>query len=235
MNNLQARVKLATGQGELFEQAWGKVVKTAQETNSALSATGDLFARVATVGKEAGLNGQAAIEQSMAITRAVNQAAQLSGASAEASKAAITQLIQGLQSGVLRGDEFNSVMEQAPRLAKALADGLGVTTGELRKMAEAGELSAQTVIDALKGQSDAVAQEFAKLPPTVGRALQDLSTQWTLYVGELDKSSGASAAAAAAIQALAENLKTLGGLLLDAGQATAAFVALGVAQHFLGK
>ena len=234
VNNLRSRIELVTGAGADFAAAWDGVQRVALATHSALEETGTLFARVAQAGKDAGLNTQQASEQSLRLVETINQAAQLSGASAQASSAAITQLVQGFQSGVLRGDEFNSVMEQAPRLAQALADGLGVTTGELRKMAEAGELSAQKVIDALKGQSDAVAQEFAKLPPTVGRALQDLSTQWTLYVGELDKSSGASAAAAAAIQALAENLKTLGGLLLDAGQATAAFVALGVAQHFLG-
>ncbi|MVT28788.1 tape measure protein [Acidovorax citrulli] len=65
-------------------------------------------------------------------------------------------------------------MEQSPRLARALADGLGVTTGELRKMAEAGLLTSDTVIKALQGQSQTVATEFSKLPPTVGRALQDL-------------------------------------------------------------
>jgi len=126
------------------------------------------------------------------------------------------------------------VMEQAPRLAKALADGLGVTTGELRKMAEAGALTAQAVIGALQGQGAALQQEFVQLPATVGRALQDLSTQWTLYVGELDKSSGASSTAAQAIGLLSGNLRQLGGLLMDAGQAMAAFVALGVAQHFYG-
>ncbi len=234
INNLRSRIELVTGAGNDFAAAWDGVQRVALATHGALEETGALFARVAQAGKDAGLNTQQASEQSLRLVETINQATQLSGASAQASSAAITQLVQGFQSGVLRGDEFNSVMEQAPRLAKALADGLGVTTGELRKMAEAGALSTQTVIDALKGQSDAVAQEFAKLPPTVGRALQDLSTKWTLYVGELDKSSGASSAAAAAIQALAGNLRTLGGLLLDAGQATAAFVALGVAQHFLG-
>ena len=55
----------------------------------------------------------------------------------------------------MRGEEFNSVMEQSPRLAKAMADGLGVTTGELRKMAGEGQLTSETVIKALQGQSDA--------------------------------------------------------------------------------
>ncbi len=193
-----------------------------------------LFTRLTQAGKDAGLNTAAATKQSLALTETINQAIQLSGASAQASSAAITQLVQGLQGGALRGDEFNSVMEQSPRLARALADGLGVTTGELRKMAEAGLLTSDTVIKALQGQSQTVATEFSKLPPTVGRALQDLSTQWTLYVGETDKATGASAAAATAINAVSSNLRTIAGLLIDAGQATAAFIALRLAQHFLG-
>ncbi|ATG92631.1 tape measure protein [Paracidovorax citrulli] len=186
--------------------------------HSALEETGVLFTRLTQAGKDAGLNTAAATKQSLALTETINQAIQLSGASAQASSAAITQLVQGLQGGALRGDEFNSVMEQSPRLARALADGLGVTTGELRKMAEAGLLTSDTVIKALQGQSQTVATEFSKLPPTVGRALQDLSTQWTLYVGETDKATGASAAAATAINAVSSNLRTIAGLLIDAGR-----------------
>lgn len=234
VNNLQARIKLVTGEGENFKQSWQGVTEVALRTHSALEETGVLFTRLAQAGKDAGLSTASASAQSLALTETINQAIQLSGAGAQASSAAITQLVQGLQGGALRGDEFNSVMEQSPRLAKALADGLGVTTGELRKMAEAGALTSDTVIKALKGQSDTVASEFNKLPPTVGRALQDLSTQWTLYVGDTDKATGASAAAATAINALASNLKTIAGLLIDAGQAALAFTALRLAQHFLG-
>jgi tape measure domain-containing protein len=229
-NNLQARIKLVTGEGAAFQAAFDGVTAVAQRTNTSLESTGNLFAKILESGKALGM-GQAA---ALSLTETVNKAIQLSGASAQASEAAVTQLIQGLQGGVLRGDEFNSVMEQSPRLAKALADGLSVTTGELRKMAEAGQLSSETVIKALQGQADVVASEFNKLPPTVGRAIQNLSTSWTLYVGETDKATGASSAAASAINLLAGNLKTVAGFLLDAGQAAAGFVAIKLAQHFLG-
>ena len=234
VNNLQARLKLVTGEGEAFGTAWAGVQDVALRTNSALEETGTLFSRLAQAGKDAGQSTDDASAGALALTETINQAIQLSGASAQASSAAITQLVQGLQGGVLRGDEFNSIMEQSPRLARALADGLGVTTGELRKMAEAGALTSETVIGALRGQSDAVAAEFSKLPPTVGRALQNLSTQWQLYVAETDKATGASTTAATAINALAGNLNTIAGLLMDAGQAAAAFAALRLAQHFLG-
>ena len=234
VNNLQARLKLVTGEGKAFGDAWSGVQDVALRTNSALEETATLFSRLAQAGKDAGQSSADATTNALALTETINQAIQLSGASAQASSAAITQLVQGLQGGVLRGDEFNSIMEQSPRLARALADGLSVTTGELRKMAEAGLLTSETVIGALKGQSDTVAAEFSKLPPTVGRALQNLSTQWQFYVADTDKATGASTTAASAINALAGNLKTIAGLLIDAGQAAAAFAALRLAQNFLG-
>jgi tape measure domain-containing protein len=233
-NNLAARIKLATGEGELFEAAMEGVQDIALRTNSALEGTGDLFARLTDAGKSAGLQTQEAVSQALDLTESINQAVQVSGAGAQASDAALRQLIQGLQGGALRGDEFNSVMEQSPRLAKAMADGLGVTTGELRKMANEGRLTADVVIASLKSQADTLKSEFATLPPTVGRAVQNLSTAWTVYVGETDKATGASKAAAQAINALAENLSKVAGYLIDAGQAAAAFAALKLAQTFLG-
>ncbi|HMR70482.1 MAG TPA: tape measure protein, partial [Rubrivivax sp.] len=229
-SNLQARVRLVTGEGAAFEEAWAGVAQVANSTSTSLEATGTLFARIAQAGKDMGVSQR----EALALTETINQAVAVSGGGAQAAEAAITQLIQGLQAGVLRGEEFNSVMEQSPRLAKALADGLGVPIGELRKLAQAGELTTETVVRSLRGQSDAVAAEFGKLPPTVGRALQTLSNNWTLYVGEVDKANGISAAAARAITALAGNLDTLGSVLITAGQAAAAFKALQLAQALLG-
>ena len=230
--NLEARIKLATGEGPQFQAAFAGVTKVALDTNSALDETGTLFARLAKAGKDAGQSAQVAQENALGLTRTINQAIQLSGGSADAAKAAITQLIQGLQSGVLRGEEFNSVMEQAPRLAQALANGLGVTTEQLRKMAEQGALTADTVMKSLQGQADVVAGEFSKLPPTVGRALQNLTTQWTLYVGESDKGLISSANAAKVIDALAKNLDTVVSTLTAAGKAWAAIKIAGLVADF---
>ena len=229
--NLAARIRLVTGEGPAFDAAFKGVFAVATRTSSAVEATGQLFTKLAQAGKALGVS-QA---EALALTETINQAVQLGGASAASSEAAITQLVQGLQSGVLRGDEFNSVMEQAPRLAQALADGLGVATGELRKMAEAGQLSADVVVQALRGQASTLSSEFSKLPQTVGRALQNLSTEWTRYVGEVDKANGISNAAASAINALASNLDTLGALLATAGKAAAAYAALRLGQMFRDK
>lgn len=228
-NNLSAKVELATGKGAAFTPAFEGVFQVATRTSSALETTGNLFTKLAEAGKAIGVSNA----QALALTETINQATQLSGASAESANAALVQLIQGLQSGVLRGEEFNSVMEQAPRLAKALADGLGVTTGELRKQAEAGRLTSDVVIKALQGQALVVQQEFDKLPPTVGRALQNIETQWTKYVGEVDKANGISVKAAEAIGFVGKHLDDLGKILLTAGEAWAAFKAIDLAGVFL--
>ncbi len=227
--NLQARIRLATGEGVAFDTAFKGVLDVAQRTNTSLQATGELFTRIATAGKAIGVTTADALR----LTETINQSLIVSGASAESSSAAVTQLIQGLQSGVLRGEEFNSVMEQAPRLAKALSDGLGVTTGELRKLAEAGQLTSAAVIQSLLGQSAALKAEFDKMPLTIGRSIQSLSNAWTQYIGEASNATGASATVAKAIDLVAKNLDTLAALLYGAGKAAIAFKAIRVAEEFL--
>lgn len=228
-NNLAARVKLVTGEGAAFQGAFQGIFDIATRTGSAVETVGNLFAKVAQAGKAFGVTQQQALD----LTQTITQAVALSGESAQASDAAIVQLVQGLQSGVLRGQEFNSVMEQSPRLARALADGLGTTTGQLRQLAEQGALTADVVIRALQGQASAIQSEFSALPPTVGRALQNLSTEWTRYVGEADKASGASATAAGAIQALAQNLDTVVGAVKAATEVYLIFKAVDLAGSLL--
>ncbi|WP_373224516.1 tape measure protein, partial [Proteus mirabilis] len=75
------------------------------------------------------------------LTETVSKAVAISGASTTAAQAALTQFGQALASGQLRGEELNSVMEQTPALAKAIADGMGVSVGELRKKAQDGEMT----------------------------------------------------------------------------------------------
>lgn len=229
-NNLAARLKLVTGEGQAFDSALQGVLDVATRTGTALETTGNLFTRIAQAGKEFGLSQRDALS----LTESINQAVQVSGASAQASDAAITQLIQGLQSGVLRGEEFNSVMEQAPRLAQALAAGVGVTTGELRSLAQQGALTSETVVRALQGQAAALKREFDQLPPTVGRALQNLQTQWTAYIGQQDQATGSSAAAAKALDLLGKNLSEIASTLKVAGEAWLAYKLLDLA-NTLGR
>ena len=211
--NLSARINIATKDGGDFTSAMAGVHQVALMTNSSLEATGDLFTRLNGVGKEMGMTQQ----NSLDLTKTINQAIQTSGGSAQASEAAVQQFIQAMQGGVLRGEEFNSIMEGGYGVAEALAKGLGVTTGELRKMAENGELGAERVYKALLSQKDAVQKTYDSFPLTVSNALQKIATSWQILIGEIDQSNGASATAAQWLSILADNMNLLKPIIDDIG------------------
>lgn len=203
--NLSTRINIATKDGGNFASAMAGVHQVALMTNSSLEATGNLFTKINDTGKEMGMTQQQALD----LTKTINQAIKIGGGSAQASEAAVQQFTQALQSGVLRGDEFNSIMEQAPGLTSAMAKGLGVTTGELRKMAEAGELSAERVAKALQSQAGEVQKTYDQFPTTIGNALQKIATSWQILIGEMDQFNGASATVANALSIIADNLGIL--------------------------
>ncbi|WP_312309676.1 tape measure protein [Acinetobacter variabilis] len=203
--NLSVRIQIATREGGDFSSAMAGVHQVALATNSSLQATGDLFTRLNTVGKEMGMTQQQALD----LTKTVTQAIQIGGGTAQASEAAITQFIQAMQGSVLRGEEFNSIMENGYGLAEALAKGLGVTTGELRKMAENGELTSERVVKAIQSQATQIQETYNQFPTTISNALQKISTQWQILIGEMDQANGSSATVANALSVIADNLGIL--------------------------
>jgi tape measure domain-containing protein len=229
--NLSGRLSIAIGEHGNLQKAMNDVKNVAINTNSNLTATGDLYARLTKIGQEM----KWPQEQALALTETINKATQVGGGSAAANEAAITQLNQALGSGVLRGDEFNSMMEQSPRLTQALADGLGVTTGKLREMAGEGQLTTDVVTKALLSQSEVISAEFAKFPTTIGASIENLKTAWTVYIGEADAATGASAKVAEALKFVSENLDTIVSTLMLAGQAFIAYKALNIGMMFLDK
>ncbi|WP_349929471.1 tape measure protein [Acinetobacter sp. A1-4-2] len=229
--NLSGRLTIAIGEHGNLKKAMDDVRNVAIATNSNLTATGDLYARLTKIGQEM----KWPQEQALALTETINKAIQVGGGSAASNEAAITQLNQALGSGVLRGDEFNSMVEQSPRLTQAMADGLGVTIGKLREMAEAGKLTTDVVTKALLSQSEKISAEFAKFPATIGASIENLKTAWTTYIGEADAASGASTKVAEAIKYVADNLDSIVSTLTLAAQAFIAYKALNIAGVFLDK
>lgn len=183
------------------EQA--KVVEIATQSRSDLEATNDLYTKFIGVTQTLGVaQGKAAIA-----TKAVGQALQIGGVSADAAKGTILQLGQALGSGVLRGDEFNSMMEglgvQSP-LIKAIADEFHVTTAELRKLAEAGELVSGRVFKAIIDAAPKISTEFDKLDPTLGGAWSNATTAATNFFAAINQGSGASGSLANILLTIAE-------------------------------
>ncbi|MEW5972342.1 MAG: tape measure protein [Pseudomonadota bacterium] len=224
-NTLQSRLKLATQTQHEFNTASEQVFAIAQRTRTGLEATVSLYGKLQAAVR--GLGGEQ--QDALALTEAISQSFAISGTEAGAASGAILQLGQALASGALRGDEFNSVMEASPRLMQAIADGMGVPIGALRKMAEEGKLTAEAVVQALLTQKDKLAAEYAQMPQTVGGAFQQLQNAIMRYVGEADQATGASKTLAAAIIALSQNLdllaKAIGALLLMLGGAWIARMA----------
>lgn len=172
------------------------------KTNQSIQATSGVYQRFAQ-NAEALKISQA---QVASLTETVSKAVAMSGASAESAQAALMQFGQALGSGVFRGDEFNSVMEQTPGLAKAIADGLGVTTGELRNMAKEGELTTDVLIPALERAKSSVDSQFGSRILTISAALENLSTATVKWVGETDNAIGVSRTAAEIINGFSHHL-----------------------------
>lgn len=225
---LAGRLQLVAGAGDALTRALADVRTVANAAGADINATGDLYATLARTTKESaeGVNG---------LTKTIAQANSISNQGAAAADGAVRQLSQALASGVLRGDEFNSVMEQAPRLVQAMADGLGVTIGQLRQMAGDGKLTTEAIIGALRSQAAVIDQEFTVLPDTIARATQRMANEWQVFIGELDRTTGASDTVAAALGGVANNLHAIGAAALLAGEAVlAGFIGkatIGVVQY----
>lgn len=198
-SNLRARLDLVTNSEDKLAAAIDQTYAIAQRTSTGLSATAELYGRMQKATDSLGRSQADALRS----TDLINKTFQVSGTAAATANASIIQLAQGLGAGALRGDEFNSVLEGSPRLAQALTDSLGVNVGQLRKMAEAGELTAETIIGALLEQGEAIDAEFAQLPLTVGRAWVQIENAALAAIGNIDREIGASGALAAGIQAIA--------------------------------
>lgn len=181
----------------------------AQDTRSALGSTAELFSGIS----RAAATLKVSEGSILAVTRTINQGFRVSGGSQASADAAVMQLMQGLSSGVLRGEEFNSVMEQAPRLAQALADALGKTRGELRAMAEQGQLTAETVVKALLSQAEAIDAEYQRMQATIGEGWTVILTGAERWVGQAATATGAAALLANTLVGLGENFGVVGALV----------------------
>lgn len=200
--SLNARLKLATNSASEFATAQAAVFNIAQRSGSDLVSVGDLYASLSRSTQQLGVSQSALL----GVVESINQALVISGGSSESAAAALVQLGQGFSAGALRGEELNSVMEQAPRLAKAIADGLGVPIGKLREMGQAGELTAERVFSALQKSSGALQKEFEQMPITVSRATTEAGNSLLRLIGVIDQATGATGALALAISGVSRGV-----------------------------
>lgn len=182
-----------------------RVFDIAQRTRTSLEGTSTLYARMERSLAQYGVTGK----QVAQVTETINKSMIVSGATTAEATAAIIQFSQGLQSGVLRGDEFRSVMEQAPRLGKMIADGLGVGTAGLREMANNGKLTADVVINAISKAAGTIDEEFGRTMPTFAQRWNMATNNVVRFAGTSQQVQGIVKAMGDGVELLSENLGTL--------------------------
>ncbi|MEX8081525.1 tape measure protein [Acinetobacter nosocomialis] len=210
---LQNRLKLVTNSQVELNKATEDTFRIAQKTYSTWNSVLQVYQRFSDNAKTLNLN----MDETARLTETVSKAVAISGASAEAADAALVQFGQALASGTLRGEELNSVMEQTPALAKAIAQGMGITVGQLRSVAAEGKITSKEIVKALKNVQDDVDALFAKTDITIGQSLTLLNNEITKFVGESGKGSGAAQVLAGTIQTLAGNLDVLTSAMMVGG------------------
>lgn len=186
--SLQNKLKLVTSSTQELGYATDEVAQIAKRTGQALGATGDLYFKISQNTEKLGVS----MTDVSRITETFAKTLAISGASTQGAEAAILQFGQALASGVIRGDEFNSVAENAPAALDAFARALEVPKGELRKLAAEGMLTSDILISALQEQSQVVDDLYAKTNTTIGQASTKLKNSMILFVGQLDTAVGAS-------------------------------------------
>jgi len=210
---LQNRLKLVTNSQIELNKAMSDTFEIAQKTRQSWDAAAQVYQGFANNAKTLGLN----MQETARLTETVSKAVAISGASAASAEAALVQFNQALASGTLRGEELNSVMEQTPGLARAIAQGMGITIGQLRTVAAEGRITSEVLVKALNNSQQAVDDLFAKTDATIGQSLTMLNNELTKFVGEAGKSSGAANALSGSIQILATNLELIADGAMVAG------------------
>ncbi|QLV88558.1 phage tail tape measure protein [Citrobacter sp. RHBSTW-00678] len=219
-NQLNGRLRLASSSSEDYVQSQRVLMEISQRTGTSLEANSNLYSRIAQSLRDAGY----ASADVAKVTETVATSLKLSGASTEEASSVITQLSQALGSGVLRGEEFNSIMENGGRLAKLLADGLGTTVGGLRNMANNGELTTNKIVPLLTNV-EILRKEFDTLPASISGSAQKVQNAFLAWVGGANDAVGASSTLSGVLNGLANNID-------DVANTAGILVGVGLARYF---
>lgn len=203
--NVTARLSNVTGTTSNFIDVQQKLLSISQENRTAFSQTTDLYSSLARATQSLGVPQ----EKLIALTDGIGKAFLVSGASGQSAAAALLQLAQGFSAGALRGQEFVSVQEQAPEVLRAVSSGLGITAGQLKKMAEEGKLTTEVFIDAFLKGMPKVEEQAKRMPTTIGGSLTQVSNSILVTVGSIDKMTGTSSAIASWITTFSKGIDLL--------------------------
>lgn len=200
--NLSNRLRIVTRDQIDFAIAQNDVLRIARDTRQPLDATAELYQRIANNASHLGLS----IKQVGPLVTTISKAVALSGVSADTARMGLVQLGQAFAAGQLRGQDLNSVLEELPGVADAIARGMGKSSAQLKSMAEEGKLTVGNLVEALTRAAGGTDTLFEKMQTTVGQTMTRLQTEIVKYIGESDQATGASARLAQGITYVAEHL-----------------------------
>ena len=229
MQSINSQVRQVTSSETEYLAVQRQLLEVANNTRASLESTSSLY-----VSTSRALKGYSRTQQEiLQFTEATNNAMTIGGVQAEQQAAALMQLSQALGSGVLQGDEFKSIAEAAPILLDTIAEYMGKSRAEIKKLGSEGELTADVLFKAISGASEKFGEQAAKIPMTMGQALTVFQNNWQSMISRLLNDSGAMSGIASIIKLIADNLNLvvpiMAGFAVAVTAATAQVIGLNVA------
>lgn len=206
MTQLQARITRLSTDAAAAKQTFSDLAAISSRTGASLSDTTKLWETLTSSLKEAGATNA----QVLNLTDTLQKIGRIGGSSTEEMANALRQFGQSIASGTIRAEEFNSILEQMPELARQIATGLGMSMGQLRQAMLDGKLTAQDALNAIQDRTVAVNEEFSKLPRSLSQATGSLETSFAKLVVAINNATGASSTAVDIIDKLAGYVDMLG-------------------------
>lgn len=221
MQSINAQVRQVVSSESEYLAIQRQLLDVANNTHASLESTANLYVSTSRALKDYGYTQQ----EILTFTEATNNAMTIGGVQAQQQAAALMQLSQALGSGVLQGDEFKSIAEAAPILLDTIAEYMGKSRAEIKKLGSEGQLTADVIFKAISGASEKFGEQAAKMPMTMGQALTVFSNNWQSMVSKLLNDSGAMSGIAAIIKLIADNLNLVVPIVAGFAVAVAAAVA----------
>lgn len=212
MSQLNARIERLTGSAAAASQTMQNLMRISSATGGSLQDTAKLWESLSTALRDTGAtNGQV-----LQLTETLQKIGRIGGSSSEEMANALRQFGQSISSGIVRAEEFNSILEQMPELARQIAAGMGVSIGELRQLMLDGKLTAEDALNAIQKQTGSVNAEFEKLPRTLSQANTALTNSFLSMIDSVNQATGASSGMVMVIDSLTAAIDRLVGKAVSA-------------------
>jgi tape measure domain-containing protein len=221
---LQFRLKAVSDSTEDYTKANKALFEAAQSSHSGLTETYDIYIRIRDAIKSMG----GTQEQAIVTTETLHKAIALTSKGADQDSEAIMQFARALAVGELKGKNLNNILLRSPGLAQALADGMGVSTDKLKQMGNTGQLSIDKIINALVKSAPVVAEKFAQLPVTVGKAMENVHNAMLQFIGQSDLASSASSKLSIVIQSVAKYFNEIAAVAINLAEIYGARLVIGM-------